>query len=199
MKDEIRNRIIYIFEQNNGYGSTGEIQAHGIHNAYLTELEKEGTIRKVKQGLYVLSSHTPDSSLVEALRIVPGGVVCLSSALAFHHLTTFQPLSIEIAIERKRKIVLPDFPPIRLVYFSKDRFETGVTMGKAGGKKIRVYDKEKTICDVVFYRNKIGLDIVKEALRNYLRETGRDIAKLLSTADRLREGNMIRNYLEVLV
>jgi predicted transcriptional regulator of viral defense system len=199
MNDETRKAILRIFGKNRGYASTGEILAQGIHHTYIAELEKDGTIRKVKRGLYALSSHTPDSSLSEALSIVSGGVVCLASALAFHELTTFQPLSTEIAIERKRKVVLPDFPPIRLVYFSKDRFTTGISTAKAGTKNIRVYDMEKTLCDVVFYRNKIGLDIVKEALRNYLRETGRNISKLLATADKLREGNLIRNYLEVMM
>ena len=199
MQDNIRKRIIHLFEQNHGYSSTGDIQKQGIHNTYLAELEQEGSIRKVKQGLYVLTNHTPDSSLAEALKIVSGGVVCLASALAFHKLTTFQPLSVEIAIERKRKVVLPEYPPIRLVYFSKDRLVTGISHEKIVNDEIRVYDKEKALCDIVFYRNKIGLDIVKESLRNYLRERGRNISKLLATADKLREGTLIRSYLEVIV
>lgn len=199
MKDEIRKRIIHVFKQNHGYGSTGDIHEQGIHNTYLAELEHDGTIRKVKHGLYVLSVHTPDSSLVEALRIVSGGVVCLTSALAFHHLTAFQPLSVEIAIERKRKVVLPEYPPIRLVYFSKDRLETGISNEKIASEHIRVYDREKSLCDAIFYRNKIGLDIIKETLGNYLRRPGRNISKLLATADRFRVGNLIRSYLEVMI
>lgn len=199
MKEEIRKKILYIFEQNHGYSSTSEIQAQGIHNTYLTELEQEGTIRKAKRGLYVLSNHEPGSSLIEALRLVPGGVICLNSALAFYHLTTFQPLSVEIAIEHKRKIVLPEHPPIRLVYFSKERFETGISFQRIETEEIRVYEKEKTLCDVVYYRHKIGIDIVKEALRNYTSEPGKNLQKLLATADELRVGGMIRRYLEVLV
>jgi len=199
MKDEIRKKILYIFGQNHGYSSTSEIQDKGIHNTYLAELEQEGTIRKAKRGLYVLSNLEPGSSLIEALRIVPGGVICLNSALAFYHLSTFQPLSVELAIEHKRKIVLPEHPLIRLVYFSKERFETGISFQKIEAEEIRIYDKEKTLCDAVFYRNKIGIDIVKEALRNYTREPGRNLQKLLETADELRVGSMIRRYLEILV
>ncbi len=199
MKDEIRKRIMLIFTENHGYVSTGEIQEQGIHNTYLAELEKEGTIRKVKRGLYVLTNHEPRSSLIEAICLVTDGVICLNSALAFYHLTTFQPLAVEIAIEHKRKIVLPSHPPIHLVYFGKKRFEIGISFQKINDGKIRIYNKEKTLCDAVYYRHKIGIDIVKEALRNYIREPIKNLPKLIETADVLRVGNMIRRYLEVLV
>jgi predicted transcriptional regulator of viral defense system len=199
MNDELRKKILYIFEQNHGYCFTGEIRNQGIHNTYLAELEKEGTIKKAKRGLYFLTTLEPESSLIEALRRVPGGVICLTSALAFFHLTTLQPLSIDIAIEHKRKIVMPEYPRIRLLYFSKKRFEAGIVIQKIEDQEIRIYNREKTLCDVVFYRHKIGIDIVKEALQNYTREPGKNLAQLLRMAKELRVEKVIRRYLEVLV
>jgi hypothetical protein len=84
---------------------------------------------------------------------------------------------VELAIEHKRKIVLPEHPLIRLIYFSKNRFETGISFQRIEAEEIRIYDKEKTLCDAVYYRNKIGIDIVKEALRNYTREPGKNLQK----------------------
>jgi predicted transcriptional regulator of viral defense system len=199
MNDELRKKILYIFEQNHGYSSTGEVREQGIHNTYLIELEKEGIIKKAKRGLYVLAGKEPESGLIEAMRLVPGGVVCLTSALSFFHLTTIEPLSIYIAIEHKRKIVLPEYPPIRLIYFTDKRFKTGIFIHKIDSQEIRLYNKEKTLCDAVFYRHKIGIDIVKEALQNYTREQGKNIKKLLDLAKTLRVEKVIRQYLEVLV
>ncbi len=199
MNDEIRKKIIYIFKQNHGYSSTGEIKQQGIHNTYLTDLENEGVIKKVKRGLYVMNDYETQSGLVEAIKLVPRGVVCLTSALSFYQLTTFEPLAFDIAIEHRRKIVLPDYPPIRLLYFTQKRFEIGRVIKTIEDQEILIYEKEKTLCDAVYYRNKIGIDIVKEVLQNYIRQPGKNIQKLLEYASELRVERIIQQYLEVLV
>jgi predicted transcriptional regulator of viral defense system len=199
MTSQSREKILHIFNQNHGYSTTGAIMEQGIHNSYLTELENEGLIKKIKRGLYILTDREPESGLVDASRLIPGGVICLTSALAFYDLTTVEPLSTDIAIAHKRKIVIPEYPPIHLVYFTKNRFETGISARTVEGRIIQVYDREKTLCDAVFYRHKIGIDIVKESLQNYIRAPGKNIQRLLSLAATLRVEKSIRNYLEVLL
>jgi predicted transcriptional regulator of viral defense system len=183
MKDEIRNKIISIFIDNHGYSSTGEITDAGIHHKYLHILEDEGTIEKVKRGLYVLANQRNESAFIDIANIVPKGIICLASALSYYELTTYEPLETEIAIDNKRKIVLPETPPIHLYYFSK----------------IKIYDKEKTICDLIFYRNKIGKDIMREVLSNYTRMKNKNISKLFEYAKKLRNNHQLKQYMEVLI
>lgn len=131
--------------------------------------------------------------------IVPNGVICLASALSFYQLTTYEPLSTEITVRNKRKIVLPKNPPIHLYYFTKTRYETGISIQKIYGREIKIYDKEKTICDLVFYRNKIGKNIVHEVLSMYVKSRDKNIFKLFNYARKLRVCKQIQQYMEILV
>jgi predicted transcriptional regulator of viral defense system len=199
MKNEIREKIKALFLKNNGFASTRDITKEGIHHKYLSILENEGIIEKVKRGLYVLEGRKYDSAFNDIIHIVPNGVICLASALSFYQLTTYEPLSIEIAIKNKHKIVLPAHPSIHLYYFSKMRYETGITLQRADNIEFKIYDKEKTICDLVFYRNKIGKDILKEVLNNYSGLREKNIARLFDYAKKLRVEKQLRQYLEVLI
>ena len=199
MKDEIRDKIIEIFTNNHGYSSTVSITKAGIHHRYLHILENEGTIEKVKRGLYVLTDQENESVFIDIAHIVPEGIICLASALSYYGLTTYEPLQVEIAIDNKRKIVLPDTPPIHLYYFSKTRYETGIALQKISGMKIKIYEKEKTICDLIFYRNKIGKDIMKEVLVNYTKSRDKNISKLFEYSKKLRVYKQLQQYIEVLL
>ena len=184
---------------NDGFASSALLVENGISGDVIGRLTRSGAIVRVKRGLYRWHEADPSSSLIEATRAVPEGIVCLLSAIAFHQLGTRVPRQIELAIHRDaNKPVLPDYPPIQLFYFSPLQYETGVMTVQVDDTDVRMYDPEKTLCDCARYRNKIGMDVFREAVAEYLRRPGRDIGKLLDYAKRLRVFSVIRPVVEAL-
>lgn len=201
MNEIIREQIREISFKNKGYLSTKEVVDKGINRYYINLLESVGAISKVKNGLYkwVDYDFQYNFELVDAFKIVSNGVLCLTSALAYYDLTTYNSWQYEIAIERSKKITLPDYPPIKLIYFSIKQLELGITEVDMDGHPVRIYDKEKTICDCIRYRNKIGIDIVKEGITEYLKRKDKDLNKLMKYAEACRVQKILKEYLEVLV
>lgn len=172
--------------QNGGYISSTEAKEKSLYNQLLYEVEK-GSVIRVRRGIYALNEGLA-KPMVDVERLVPGGVLCMYSAWSYYTLTTQIPLSYCIAIERSRKVVLPEYPPIELFFLSSNVFELGVTEAVIEGFKVKIYDLEKSVCDAIKYRNRIGIDVSSEILRNYLARKDRDIAKLYSYANAMRIG-----------
>lgn len=194
-------KIKEIFKKNGWYARTKDIIEAGIHTSYLYQMEEKGLIKKIKRGLYRWSNELDfGSELLEVSKIVPNGVLCLVSALDYYEITTYSSWEYYIAIHRSsRKPVTPDYPPIRFFYFSQKQFETGIEEIEIEGEKIKIYDLEKTLCDVVRLRNKVGMDVVKDSLQEYVKRKDRNINKLLHYAEITGVPNLMENYLEVLV
>jgi len=196
---EKEKALIEIFQRNKGYARTGDILDAGFHNHYLAVLVEEGKVVKIKRGLYRLTSVSVDDELEEVSRIIPGGVVCLFSAWNYYQLSDFVPPEYHIAIEKSRKVVLPDYPPIKVYYWSEKYWRIGITKVTIGDAEIPIYEKEKSVCDAIKFRNKIGKDVEKEVLKNYLKERDRNIDKLLHFARLLRVEGQMKNYLSILL
>lgn len=120
------------------------------------------------------------------------------SAASVHDLTTFTPSEYHVAIPHKRKITLADYPPIKLYYWDQNLFSLGQEEKLINGIPIRVFDKEKTVCDIVKFHSKAGEDLVKEVLNEYLKTKGRNLNKLLQYSKKLRVYTVVKNYLSVL-
>ena len=202
MKKDIYKKIEKIFKNNNGYARTQDILDANIHSSHLYKLEDEGEVTKVKRGLYRWNDQEYDTEMemVEVQKIVPDGVISLLSALSYYELTTYNPWEYYVAIHRDHfKPTLPDYPPISIYYFSEDQYYTGITVIDIKGEKVKIYDREKTICDCIRYRKKIGVDVMKEALQEYLKQDYRDIDKLIKYAEITGVKTLMNRYLEVLV
>lgn len=199
--NEITDRIEKLFKKNNGFIRTKDILDAGIHNIYLKKLVEEGRIEKIKHGLYrwIGMNDTQHQGLLDVSMAIPGGIICLLSALSYYNLSTVKPLEISIAVENKRRVTKPEYPPVKVYYFSQSMFNTGVEKVKIGGINVLIYNKEKTICDCIKYRKQLGLDIVKESLREYLKNSNRDIKLLTEYAEICKIKGIFNNYLEVLV
>ena len=131
------------------------------------------------------------------IKVVPGGVLCLYSAWSHYQLTTQIPQEYCLAIKRGRKITLPDYPPITLYYWSETAFTLGITNTEIEGFKVRIYDVEKCVCDAVKYRNKIGIDVCTEIIKEYLKRRDRNVSKLMKYASQLRVAKTLRIYLQM--
>jgi predicted transcriptional regulator of viral defense system len=194
-------RIFQVFEQKQGYAETRDLLQLGIDHYVLKKLENAGKIERLRRGLYRMNtvSKTEHDELVLVSMMIPDGVICLLSALAYHQLTTFVPWEHQVAILRTRKRMTSiQYPPIKFVYFAEKQLNLGIQTVEVGTQQLRVYDMEKSICDIVRYKNKIGIDIMKESLIHYLKRTDRDIVKLLDYARQLHVRD-VETYLEVLI
>lgn len=155
-----------------------------------------GEVIRLRRGLYT-SPVALMASVVDIEGIIPGGIICLYSAWAIHQLTTHIPDAWYVAVKNNRRIALPELPKINLVYISEKILDLGVETIEIEGIKNKVYDVERSVCDAIKYRNKIGLDVMAEILTVYLKRESRNIKKLLVYADKLRVRNILNNYLDV--
>jgi predicted transcriptional regulator of viral defense system len=184
-----------------GIARSGEIEAMGISREYLRKLHEQGVVRRLGYGLYSLADFEPTEhrTLAEACKRVPYGVVCLLSALQFHDLTTQLPFEIWMAIDRKAWRPRESSIPLRIVRFSGPALEAGVEEHQIEGVKVRVYNVAKTVADCFKYRNKIGLDVALEALREGWRERWFTMDELWRYGKICRVANVMRPYVEMLI
>jgi predicted transcriptional regulator of viral defense system len=161
----------------------------------------QGILRKLNKKYYENVNFVgEESDFYYAYAFVPDGVVCLLSAAVYYNLSTYRPETIDIAIPRKAKVsTLPDWPELNVCYFTHDRFRVGIETIEDGNNKFRIYDIEKTVVDIVFYREKIGIEETKEVLTAYLRRSNRNLNQLIRYAEMLKCGDVMKQYLEVLV
>ncbi|MGB5472411.1 MAG: type IV toxin-antitoxin system AbiEi family antitoxin domain-containing protein [Gammaproteobacteria bacterium] len=177
-----------------------DLEPLGIPRTYLSRLHKAGRLERIGRGLYVLpaTGATEHRTLAEAAKRVPNGVICLLSALRFHELTTQAPFEIWIAIGEKAWRPRGVHPRLRIVHFSETALDEGVVVKKLGGVPVRIFNPAKTVADCFKYRNKIGLDVAIEALRECWKERRCKMDDLWHYADVCRVRNVMRPYLESL-
>jgi predicted transcriptional regulator of viral defense system len=177
----------------------GDVRAKGIAPVYFTRLVRSGALVRVGRGLYSLAhgSPTAERTVVEAARHVPRGVVCLLTALRLHGLTTQMPPAVWMAIDVKARRPSAAGPPLEIVRMSGPALTQGVEERALEGVRVRLYGPAKTVADCFKFRNKIGLDVAIEALRDYRRRRG-SVDELLRYAEICRVGRVIRPYLEAL-
>ena len=177
-----------------------DLNRHGIPRQYLRMLEQRGDVRRSGRGLYVLEGAevSEHHSVAEACKRVPHGVICLLSALRMHGLTTQIPHEVWLAVDRKARKPHVDYPPLRIVRFSGKALTTGVEKSTIEGVQALVYGPAKTVADCFKYRNKIGLDVAIEALRDCWRRKKATMDELWAAAKVCRVANVMRPYMESL-
>jgi len=177
-----------------------DLDPYNIPRTYLSRLCTVGKLQRIGRGLYVLpdSGATEHRTLAEACKRVPKGVVCLLSALRFHDLTTQAPFEIWLAIGEKAWRPRMNYPPLRIVRFSREALGAGIEEHQIEGVTVHVYTPAKTVADCFKYRNKIGLDVAIEALRECWRARRCTMDDLWHFAGICRVRNVMRPYLEAL-
>ena len=175
-----------------------DLDAEGIPRVYLRRLLAEGLLERPGWGIYVAADlkPTPNHCLAEACKRVPHGVVCLLSALQFHELTTQAPFEVWLAINEKSRLPKVAYPPLRVVRFSGPALESGLKEHRIEGVAVKVYTPAKTVADCFKYRNKIGLDVALEAMRESWKARRVTMDALWRYARVGRVANVMRPYLE---
>jgi len=175
-----------------------EIVSHGWARSYLQRLEAKGLVKRIGRGLYTArdAAVTERRSMAEVCKRVSGATVCLFSALQFHGVTTQLPFEVWIALDIKARKPAIDFPPIHVVRFSGEALSEGVETHTVEHVKVRVYNLPKTVADCFKYRNKIGLDVAIEALRECRQKKLATVDELWHYAAVCRVTNVMQPYLE---
>ncbi len=177
-----------------------DIEAIGLPREYLLRLHRQGKLNRSGRGIYTVphANVTERHSYAEVAKRVPEAVVCLLSALAFHEITTQSPPSVWIALRKgARKPVLPS-PSLRIVRLSGPSLTEGIDNHQVEGVPVRVYSAAKTVADCFKFRNKIGLDVAIEALKDCLRQKKATINEVYRYAKICRVSNIIRPNMEAL-
>ncbi len=177
-----------------------DVEAVGISREYLRRLCLSGKLTRVGRGLYALPDTLSSESitLAQVSKRAPNAVICLLSALQFHNLTTQAPHRVWIAIENKKWKPDFDYPPIEVVRFTGSAFSFGIERHEVNHVLIKVYSPAKTVADCFKFRNKIGLDVALEALRETWKSRKATMDQLWEAAKVCRVANVMRPYLETI-
>jgi predicted transcriptional regulator of viral defense system len=175
-----------------------EALAQGISRYMLYSLRDKGLIEQVTRGVYRLAELPPidNPDLVMVGLRFPNSVICLVSALAYHSLTTQIPHKVSVAVPRGSRLPSLDFPPVRAHKFSEAAFNSGIEERKIDGVTVRIYSPEKTLADCFKYRNKLGMDVVLEALKLYKSSKRINLGIVLKYARICRVEKVMKPYLE---
>ena len=172
--------------------------ARGHSRLYLAQLARRGLVHKVSRGLYALPQRKASefASLAEVASKHPQALVCLLSALAFHGLTTQAPFEVWIAVDNKARAPQMPYPPLRIARFSGSALTEGGELHNIEGVPVKITSVPKTIADCFKYRNKIGLDVAMEALKEAWSAKRVSMDELWHYGQICRVQNVMRPYLE---
>jgi predicted transcriptional regulator of viral defense system len=175
-----------------------DLEARGIARAQLYSLLEQGLVMRQARGLYVVSEHpyTAEHALAQVAKRVPAGVFCLLTALRFHGLTTQNPADVWIALPEKARKPRLDYPRLRVARFSGAALTEGIELHRLEGVEARVYSAAKTVTDCFKYRNKIGIDVAVEALRDFNRRYRGGATELARFARICRVTRVMQPYLD---
>ena len=177
-----------------------DIEAISLPREYLVRLHRQGKLNRPGRGIYTLpdANVTEHHSYAEVAKRIPEAIICLLSALAFHEMTTQSPASVWIARRKGARTPALASPSLRVVRLSGPSLTGGIENHKIEGVLVRVYSAAKTVADCFKFRNKIGLDVAIEALKDCLRQKKASVNEIYRYAKVCRVSNVIRPYMEAL-
>ena len=181
--------------------SMQELMDMGYSQYKIRKLVNDGKLIKLNKSYYENTKYSgEESDFYYTVVYAPQGVICLLSAAVYYNLTTYIPDAVDVAIPRKSKISsMPEWPRLKNHYYTDDRYELGAVSINEGKNAFRIYDIEKTVVDIVFYREKVGIEETKEILVNYLQRKDRNLNRLLKYAELMKCEKVMRQYMEVLI
>lgn len=197
MKNPTEQKVIEIVKESSVVRPK-DLDAHNVPRKYLSRLHNKGLLTKVSRGLYTLAEDEPAThrTLAEVSKRIPNAIVCLLSALQFHEISTQMPFEVWIAVDTKAWRPVEKQLPIRIVHFSGEALSEGVEEHLIEGVLVKVYTPAKTVADCFKYRNKIGLDVALEALRDAVRQKKCTNDDLYRYAKICRVWKVMKPYME---
>ena len=196
-----QEKIVRALLKENGVIRSRDAREKGVHHEVLRRMVANGKIQKITRGQYVASDHefSGKMSLAMVAKHIPHSVICLLSALDYHEIGTQNPYQVWIALAQKHWGSTLEYPPLKIIRYSEQTLAMGVEEVDVEGVTVRVFNIPKTVVDCFKYRNKVGIDVAVEALREVV-ETGRcKISEFNPYAKAARVQNVMRPYIEALI
>lgn len=181
------DRYKKIFDKNNGIIKTSDFTEAGFHNTVLNKLIKEGKIAKIKPGYYEWNNEIMISDAVIINKLYPDAIVCMNSVLYIYNYVDRTPNKWHLAVNKnssKSRFNL-EYPKLKIYYLLEYYLDIGVSKQNYEGHEMRVYDKERTICDVIRYERKIDKEIFNQAIKSYINDNSKDISTLIEYARKM--------------
>ena len=178
-----------------------ELYAAGYSRYIIGQMVDDGMLKRISCNAFEnMKYEGPESDLYFVPALIPGGIVCLISAAVYYGLSTDWPQVVDVAVKKNRKITHePTYPSVQIHHFGGDRYGLGRVTVQEAGNTFEIYDIEKTVADILYFRNQVGIEETKEVLVNYLQRRDRNLLKLHEYAIKLGCDRILRTYLEVLV
>ena len=201
MESKLKAQPEEIFREHGGQLRMSEALACGLTRYTLYALRDRGVIEQITRGIYRLRELPPlaNPDLVTVSLRFPKAVVCLVSALACHGITTRIPREVSVAVPKDSRAPALKYPPIKVHKFCHEAYGLGIEEHLLDGARVKIYNPAKTLADCFKFRNKIGMDVVLEALKLQQARNGLNLGELLEYARICRVENVMRPYLEALL
>lgn len=193
------NRYKEIFEQYGGMMRTKQLNGEKIFYRKLQKLIGDGYVEKVRAGCYQWSDADDFSEVRTIIRLFPDGILCMDTALRYYGYSDRTPSEWHIAVSKdsgKSRFNL-DYPFVRPYYLEPAILELGLSEGTMDGHPVRIYDKDRVICDCLRYRNKMDKEIFNKAIQHYINDPAKSIPKLMEYAEPLRVKKIARDLIGV--
>jgi predicted transcriptional regulator of viral defense system len=193
--------LLNYFQNHGGTARFSTVLKAGFHSDTLKALEKAEKLNKIARGLYRVANYELGShpDLVAASLQAPRGIICLVSALAFHEATDEIPHWIDIAIPKRSRANRIKYPPVRFYHFAPETWEAGIEEYKIESHNIRVYSLAKTIADCFKFRNRIGLDVARAALKVAILEKNTKPNEIMKFAKLCRVDGIVKPIVEAIL
>lgn len=200
MAKKTKTEMIVELITKKGVAKLEELVKRGIHPEYVRRLCIKGVLTQTGRGLYTLTNSdiTENLGIANVCKWVPKGVICLFSALQFHNIGTQSPFEVWMALDRETARPRIKFPPLRIMRYSGKAFSEGIKIHRIKGVDCKIYCVAKTVADCFKYRNKIGLDVAIEALRESLKEKKCTMNELWEFSKICRVEKIMRPYMEAI-
>lgn len=190
--------LFKVFENNGGILRTNQLNELGFYSRQINKLIENGHIARVKRGIYELTSNIYPEEVTIA-RLFPNAVIFLESALMIYGYTDRIPLSWQIAVDRnsEKGQYKVDYPLIDVFYMEPRLLDIGVDINQIEGVDVKVFSRDRTICDVLRYENKIEREVFSNAIQRYVKDPKKDIKSLLEYSKLLNLKNKVQTYIGV--
>ena len=189
-------KIKNVFNKNGGIMKTSELNALGINYRQIQRLLDEQIVEKIKHGYYILYNSFPREEVIIA-RMFPDAVIYLESALFYYEYTDRVPNSWQITVNKHSypKQYNISYMKIKPYFIKEDYRKIGINNILIDNVEVKIYDKNKTICDVLRYENKVDNELFTSAIKNYIKDNEKDIRTLMEYGDILNVSNKIQKYI----
>jgi predicted transcriptional regulator of viral defense system len=196
-----KKELIQFLKKTGGMASFSQINEAGFNKALIKACLASNDIEKLDRGLYILSKGMSPANLdfVAVSIKAPKGIICLISALSFHQATDEIPSSIDVAIPRGTHENKINFPPVKYYRFAHDAWDAGIENYKMDGHTVKIYSLAKTIADCFKFRNRIGINVAREALKIAITEKKAKPTEIYKYAKICRVDKIVKPILEAMI